>query len=70
MSLDIDTYFKKYILNIDNQNFEELYKVVDKNIVNLVEEFLDEAMRKLDRKFSNKIFWIIYAYRKFNRKNN
>ena len=56
MSLDIDTYLKKYILNIDNKNLEELYKVVDKKIVNIVEEFLRNASESLHKEFSTKIF--------------
>lgn len=55
MSLDIDTYLKKYILNIDDENLEELYKVVDKRIVNAVEEFLKYAGENLKRRYSSKI---------------
>lgn len=57
MSLDIDTYFKKYILNIDKDNLEELYKVVDKQIVDLVSEFLNEASEKLLMQFDSKILY-------------
>ena len=57
MSLDIDTYFKKYILNIDKDNLEELYKVVDKQIVDLVSGFLNEASEKLLMQFDNKILY-------------
>lgn len=56
MSLDIDTYLKRYILNADDESLEELYKVVDKRIVNVVENFLREAEEKLHREFSSKIF--------------
>lgn len=57
MSLDIDTYFKKYILNIDKENLEELYKVVDKEIVGLVNEFLCTAGRELQVQFNSKILY-------------
>ncbi|WP_315072239.1 sigma 54-interacting transcriptional regulator [uncultured Clostridium sp.] len=57
MSLDIDTYFKKYILNIDKDNLEELYKVVDKQIADLVSGFLNEASEKLLMQFDNKILY-------------
>lgn len=55
MSLDIDTYLKKYILNVDNGDLEGLYKVVDKKIVDIIEEFLMEAGRILERVFRAKI---------------
>lgn len=57
MSLDIDTYFKKYILNIGKDNLEELYKVVDKKIVDLVSEFLTKASEKLLTAFDSKILY-------------
>lgn len=57
MSLDIDTYFKKYILNIDKDNLEELYKVVDRKIVDLVSEFLNKASEKLLMQFDSKILY-------------
>lgn len=57
MSLDIDTYFKKYILNINKDNLEELYKVVDKKIVDLVSVFLNKASEKMEMQFDNKILY-------------
>ena len=56
MSLDVDTYLKRYILNTENKNLEALYKVVDKRIVDIVEKFLKEAEEKLHREFNAKIF--------------
>lgn len=55
MSHDLDTYLKKYILNINNENLEELYTVVDKKIVDIVEEFLKESEEELHREFGSKI---------------
>ncbi|HBM75520.1 MAG TPA: transcriptional regulator [Clostridiaceae bacterium] len=55
MSLDIDTYLKRYVLSVDNENLEELYKVVDKKIVNIVEKFLKETESVLNKNFSLKI---------------
>lgn len=57
MSLDIDTYFKKYILNINDEGLEQLYKVVDKKIVDIVESFLKKVAEKLHRNFSPKILY-------------
>ncbi|AGB19979.1 sigma 54-interacting transcriptional regulator [Thermoanaerobacterium thermosaccharolyticum] len=57
MSLDIETYLKKYLQEIDKNNIEELYKVVDKKIVDIVEDFLIDASKKLNRQFSNKILY-------------
>ncbi|WML34845.1 PRD domain-containing protein [Clostridium sp. OS1-26] len=57
MSLDIDTYFKKYILNINKENLEELYKVVNKKIVDLVNEFLNSAGLELAMQFDGKILY-------------
>ncbi|MBC8586871.1 sigma 54-interacting transcriptional regulator [Paratissierella segnis] len=56
MSLDVDTYLKRYILNTENKNLEALYKVVDKRIVDIVEKFLKEAEERLHREFNSKIF--------------
>lgn len=55
MSLDIETYLKKYILNIEKNNLEDLYKIVDKRIVNIVDNFLCYASKKLKREFSPRI---------------
>ena len=59
MSLDINTYLKRYIFDISKQNLEELYKVVDKKIVDIVQNFLENASRMLDREFSKKIFYAL-----------
>ena len=55
MSLDLNTYLKKYILNVNNENLEELYTVVNKKIVDIVEEFLKKSGEELHREFSSKI---------------
>lgn len=57
MSIDIDTYLKKYLLNLDKSNLEELYKVVDKKVVNLVQNFLSYASKKLQKEFSDKTLY-------------
>ncbi|KXG76703.1 Transcriptional regulatory protein DagR [Fervidicola ferrireducens] len=54
MSIDIETYLKKYMLNLDKNNLEELYKVVDKRIVDIVSDFLNYAGEKLGRSFGEK----------------
>ena len=57
MSIDIETYLKKYLLNLDKNNLEELYKVVDKKIVDIVNDFLNYASKKLKRSFSEKTLY-------------
>ncbi|MCY6959925.1 sigma-54-dependent transcriptional regulator [Clostridium brassicae] len=57
MSLDIDTYFKKYILNIDEKHLDKIYKVVDKKIVNIVDKFLNYCEEKMYKKFEAKILY-------------
>jgi len=46
MSIDIETYLKKYVLNLPENNLQELYKVVDRKIVHLVSDFLEYAAKK------------------------
>ncbi|KLU62497.1 nitrogen assimilation regulatory protein [Peptococcaceae bacterium CEB3] len=55
MGLDIETYLKKYLLNAEKKNLEDLYKLVDKRIVNIVDDFLVYASKKLKREFSPRI---------------
>jgi transcriptional regulatory protein LevR/transcriptional regulator with AAA-type ATPase domain len=57
MSLDIDIYFKKYMLHINKQDLEDLYKVVDKKIVDMVDEFLNYAESRLDQQLDPKILY-------------
>jgi transcriptional regulatory protein LevR/transcriptional regulator with AAA-type ATPase domain len=57
MSLDIDIYFKKYMLHINKQDLEDLYKVVDKKIVDMVDEFLNYAESRLHQQVDSKILY-------------
>ena len=57
MGLDIETYIKKYVHNIKKDSLDNLYKIVDKRIVDIVEEFLDYADKKTCRQFSSKILY-------------
>lgn len=57
MSLDIETYLKKYLIDVDKSNLEEIYKVVDKKIVKIVDEFLKHASKKLNKEFNSRIFY-------------
>lgn len=58
MSIDIDTYVKKYVSDI-NDNLEDLYKVVDKKIVDIVRDFLIEASTLLEKQFDGKILYAL-----------
>jgi len=58
MGLDIENYFKHFIRNFGNGiNKEELSKIVDKNIISIVENFLKMASHKLQRIFPDKVFY-------------
>ncbi|WP_434577881.1 sigma 54-interacting transcriptional regulator [Thermoanaerobacterium thermosaccharolyticum] len=57
MSLDIETYLKRYINEAKRYNLEELYKVVDKRIVDIVDNFLNHAGKMLKREFSEKTLY-------------
>ncbi|MGB9779829.1 sigma 54-interacting transcriptional regulator [Caldanaerobacter sp.] len=57
MSIDIDTYLKRYLLNLEKSNLEELYKVVDKKVVDLIQNFLNYASKKLQKEFSDKTLY-------------
>jgi len=59
MNLDINTYLKRYIFNVSKQSLDELYKVVDKRVVDMVQEFLEKSNRMLDKVFSKKIFYAL-----------
>jgi transcriptional regulator with AAA-type ATPase domain/transcriptional regulatory protein LevR len=58
MSLEIESYFKELLGNSQRQvNKEELSKLVDKEIIDLVEEFLTVSGAKLGKVFPNKAFY-------------
>ncbi|WP_315110285.1 sigma 54-interacting transcriptional regulator [Clostridium intestinale] len=58
MSMDIEKYFKKFIYKFnDNINKEELSKVVDEKVIELVEDFLNHAGKELKKVFPQKIFY-------------
>lgn len=55
MDLDIENYLKKYMLQMEKNNLEDLYKIVDKRVVDIIDRFLYYASDKLKREFSPKI---------------
>lgn len=58
MSLEIENYFRELVGDTQRQvNKEELSKLVDKKIIDLVEEFLSYAGVKLGKVFPNKTFY-------------
>lgn len=59
LSADIENAFQSYQIKLTKQvvNKEQLSMLVDKHIINMVEEFLDEASLKLGRNFSNSVFY-------------
>lgn len=54
MSLDLEGYFKQYVRHVGAQNWDDLYKVVERPIVHLVDEFLQFAGSALARQFARK----------------
>ncbi|MGB4632054.1 MAG: sigma 54-interacting transcriptional regulator [Tepidanaerobacteraceae bacterium] len=60
ISLEMDTYIKRYIsyaARFDRDNATQLYKIVDKRLVDIVRLFLSYASKRLNRTFSNKILF-------------
>lgn len=60
MSIDIEKYFKKYIYKITTDvSKEEISKVVDGKIINIVEEFISIASVKFHRIFTQRVFYAL-----------
>jgi transcriptional regulatory protein LevR/transcriptional regulator with AAA-type ATPase domain len=60
MSIDIEKYFKKYIYKITTDiNKEEISKVVDEKIINIVEDFVNVASAKFHRIFTQRVFYAL-----------
>lgn len=57
LSLDIETFMRKYMSKLDGENVEQLYKVVDKRIVEITRNFLRIASQKMKKTFAEKIFY-------------
>ncbi|WP_073255815.1 sigma 54-interacting transcriptional regulator [Caldanaerovirga acetigignens] len=58
MSLEMENYFKKYIRTFsDKVDKESISKIVDRKLINLVDEFLKSASMKLGKVFSSKVFY-------------
>ncbi|AWI05237.1 sigma 54-interacting transcriptional regulator [Clostridium drakei] len=58
MDFDIKKYLKKYVGEFEQEvKKEELSKIVDKKIINIVEKFLDIASKKMKKVFPVKIFY-------------
>jgi Transcriptional regulators containing an AAA-type ATPase domain and a DNA-binding domain len=58
MSFDIKNYFNKYIGKFEQEvNKEELSKIVNDNIITIVENFLKTASEQLKRIFPTKVFY-------------
>ena len=58
MEVEIENYFKYYIRNFEQEiNKDELSKIVDGEIISLVENFLKKAEKVLSKIFSVKIFY-------------
>lgn len=57
MSLDIDAYIKQYMSKFRKDNLEELYKIVDKKVVDVTQQFLKYASEKINKQFDDKILF-------------
>ena len=58
LNIDIEKYFKKYIRNLPGQfRRDEISKIVDIEIVDMVEEILSLASAKLNRQYDEKVYF-------------
>ncbi|MBE6071454.1 MAG: PRD domain-containing protein [Clostridium butyricum] len=58
LNIDLEEHFKKYISRLSNGIEEsEISKVVDIRLINVVEEMLQIAAKKLNREFEQKVYF-------------
>lgn len=58
LNIDLEDHFKKYISSLSNEiGKSELSKVVDIKLINIVEEMLQLASKKLNREFEQKVYF-------------
>lgn len=57
MGLDIDTYIKQYMAKFRKDNLEALYKIVDRKVVDVTQQFLRYAANKIGKQFNDKILF-------------
>lgn len=58
LNIDIESYFKKYIRDLPGTyRKEEISKIVDMEIVDMVEEVLSFTSQKLNREFDEKVYF-------------
>ncbi|MGM0380007.1 MAG: sigma 54-interacting transcriptional regulator [Bacillota bacterium] len=58
LNIDIDSYFRKYIGNLPNDNkLDELNKIVDQKVIDITDKILSVAKKRLDKKYSEKIYF-------------
>ncbi|MGL4773062.1 MAG: sigma 54-interacting transcriptional regulator [Clostridium sp.] len=58
LNIDIERYFKKYIRDLPEQfRKDELSKIVEVEIVDMAEEILTYASKKLNRKYDEKVYF-------------
>ena len=58
LNLDIEGYFRKYIMDLKKTfRKEEILKIVDNRVVDIVEESLGYASNKLGREFHEKVYF-------------
>lgn len=57
LNIDINKYFKKYIKDLKKPYIkEEISKIVDNSIINVVDEILELASEKLNRQYDEKVY--------------
>ncbi|HHD2751802.1 TPA: sigma 54-interacting transcriptional regulator [Clostridium perfringens] len=58
LNVDIEEYFRKYMKNLKgNFRKDEILKIVDSRIVEIVEKILAYASEKLDREYDDKVYY-------------
>ncbi len=73
VSVDIDTIFKDYMHNItsDIVNTEQLAKIVDERIIQMVSTFINKASKEFERVYPTSVFYglCLHLNETLNRKN-
>ncbi len=57
MSLEIDVYVKQYMSKFRKNNLEELYKIVDRKVVGMTQEFLQYVQAETGKPFEEKVLF-------------
>ena len=58
LNIDVQRYFEKYIKEVPNKfRKDEISKIVNIDVINIAEQILDVASKKLDREFDERVYF-------------